>query len=90
VIHSSIVTASPMTIGSRDAIDSIIDAGVASVDAIETPMSADAAYIGSSSGRANTCATRSRSPSSSSSPSISSFTQPPRAARISRASGTSR
>ena len=37
-----------MTIGNREAMDSIIDAGVASVDAIDTAMSAEAHKNGSS------------------------------------------
>ena len=89
VIHSSIVIASPMTSGSPDAIDSIIDAGVASVDASETAMSDDAHTSGSSSGATKRNATLSSSPSSFTCASICAFKGPARAARISRACGIS-
>ena len=90
VIHSSIVIASPMTSGSREAMHSSIDAGVASVDASDTARSDDAQKNGQL-GRGDEVHARRASPRprSFTQPRTVSVMTPSRAARISRARGSS-
>ena len=78
-----------MTSGSREAMHSSIDAGVASVDASETARSEEAQKNGSSGGGMKCIRTASPSPRSSTQPRTVSVMTPSRAARISRARGSS-